>query len=81
MNRLRPRKLLLHKREIRKLLAATTRQGMTLVPLSMYINGAGLAKVELGVCRGKKDYDKRETMARRDAQRKMDQAVKQSRRQ
>ena len=75
---LRPRKLLLHKREIRKMLEATTREGMTLVPLRMYINKAGLAKVELGVCRGKKNYDKRETIAKKDAARKIDQAIKKS---
>ena len=75
---LRPRKLLLHKREIRKMLEATTREGMTLVPLRMYINKAGLAKVELGVCRGKKNYDKQETIAKKDAARKIDQAIKKS---
>lgn len=75
---LRPRKLLLHKREIRKMLEATTREGMTLVPLRMYINKAELAKVELGVCRGKKNYDKRETIAKKDAARKIDQAIKKS---
>jgi SsrA-binding protein len=75
---LRPRKLLLHKKEIRKLLGYTTQQGLTLVPLRMYINTAGLAKVELAVARGKKNYDKRETIAKKDAARKMDQAIKRS---
>ena len=75
---LRPRKLLLHKKEIRKLLGYTTQQGLTLVPLRMYINTAGLAKVELAVARGKKNFDKRETIAKKDAARKMDQAIKRS---
>ena len=74
---LRPRKLLLHKQEIRKLIGYTTQKGMTLVPLNMYINEYGRAKMELGVCRGKKNYDKREDMAKKDAARKMDQAMKQ----
>ncbi len=73
---LRPRKLLLHKKEIRKLIGYVTQQGLTLVPLKMYINRKGLAKVELAVARGKKNYDKRDTMAKRDAERKMDRAVK-----
>lgn len=73
----RPRKLLLHKREIMKLLGAITRDGLTLVPLSMYINEDGRAKVELALARGKKNYDKRETIARKDAARKIDRAMKQ----
>ena len=73
---LRPRKLLLHKREIRKLIGQTTREGLTLVPLSLYINQDGLAKVELAVARGKKLYDKRDSMAKRDADRKIDRAMK-----
>ncbi len=74
---LRPRKLLLHKREIRKLIGYTTMKGLTLVPLSMYINEDGRAKLELAVARGKKLYDKRESTAKRDAQRKAEQAMKQ----
>ncbi len=73
---LRPRKLLLHKREIRKLIGLTTQKGLTLVPLQMYINESGLAKVEVAVARGKKNYDKREDIAKKDAMRKMDQAIK-----
>ena len=73
---LRPRKLLLHKKEIRKLIGKVTLQGLTLVPLKIYINQKGLAKVELAVARGKKNYDKRDTMAKRDADRKIDRAVK-----
>ena len=76
----RPRKLLLHKREIRKLIGAIKEQGMTLVPLQMYINESGLAKVEIALAKGKKQYDKRETIARRDAERAMDRAVKARRR-
>ena len=74
---LRPRKLLLHKQEIRKLIGYTTQKGMTLVPLNMYINEDGRCKMELGVCRGKKNYDKRDDIAKKDAARKMDQAIKQ----
>ena len=74
---LRPRKLLLHKREIRKLIGYTTMKGLTLVPLSMYINEDGRAKMELAVARGKKLYDKRESTSKRDAQRKAEQAMKQ----
>ena len=74
---LRPRKLLLHKQEIRKLIGYTTQKGLTLIPLNMYINEAGRCKMELGVCRGKKNYDKREDIAKKDAARKMDQAMKQ----
>lgn len=62
----RPRKLLLKGREIAKLHGAVTRQGLTLVPLSIYFNGSGRAKVELAVARGKKMHDKRETVKERD---------------
>lgn len=70
----RPRKLLLHKREIRKLIGYTTQEGLTLVPLRMYINDRGKAKIELAVARGKKNYDKRHDIAKRDADRRMQQA-------
>lgn len=70
----RPRKLLLHKREIRKLIGYTVQDGLTLVPLRMYINDRGKAKVELAVARGKKNYDKRHDIAKRDAERRMQQA-------
>ncbi len=73
---LRPRKLLLHKREIRKLIGYTTLKGLTLVPLRMYINEKGRAKVEIAVARGKKDYDKRNAIAKRDADRRMQQAMR-----
>jgi SsrA-binding protein len=62
----RMRKLLIRKPELRKLAAAIQRQGMTLVPLKMYFNEKGKAKVELGVARGKKLHDKRETEKKRD---------------
>jgi SsrA-binding protein len=62
----RPRRLLLHKRQIDKLIGATQREGFTVVPLKMYFNERGRAKVELGLGRGKKLHDKRETEKRRD---------------
>lgn len=73
---LRPRKLLLHKQEIRKLIGYTTIKGLTLVPLQMYINEEGRAKIEIAVARGKKLYDKREDIAKRDAKRDMDRSMK-----
>ena len=73
---LRARKLLLHKQEIRKLIGYTTQKGLTLVPLQMYINEDGRAKVEIAVARGKKLYDKREDIAKRDAKRDMDRRMK-----
>lgn len=73
---LRPRKLLLHKQEIRKLIGYTTMKGMTLVPLSMYINEDGRAKVEIAVARGKKNYDKRQDIAKKDAQREIERRMK-----
>ena len=62
----RPRKLLLHEREIAKLTGAVERKGMTLVPLSIYFNGRGRAKVELALCKGKNVADKRNTVKERD---------------
>lgn len=73
---MRVRKLLLNRREIRKIEQALTRDGLTLVPLSMYINEKGIAKLSLGVARGKKLYDKRQSIAKRDADRSMDRARK-----
>ena len=73
---LRDRKLLLHKQEIRKLTGKLTLQGMTLIPLKMYINEDGRAKIELGLCRGKKNYDKREAIAKKDAQRSMERSMR-----
>lgn len=65
---LRPRKLLLHKKEILKLFTQVKQEGMTVVPLSLYLKNAKV-KVEIGLCKGKKLYDKRESIAARDAQR------------
>jgi SsrA-binding protein len=62
----RPRKLLLHEREINKLRAGVSREGMTLIPLSVYFNGRGRAKVELALAKGKKIHDKRATIKERD---------------
>jgi SsrA-binding protein len=64
----RERRLLLHKKEIRKLASKLTDKGTTLIPLKMYFKG-NRAKLQLGVCRGKRDYDRREDIARRDAER------------
>ena len=73
---LRPRKLLLHKQEIRKLIGYTTQKGLTLVPLQIYLNERGLVKMEIAVARGKKLYDKREDIAKRDAGRRIDRMLK-----
>ena len=73
----RPRKLLLKNREIAKLQGAVTRQGLTLVPLSIYFNGSGRAKVELALARGKKVHDKRETMKERDWKREQQRLLRQ----
>ncbi|RPJ55063.1 MAG: SsrA-binding protein SmpB [Acidobacteria bacterium] len=72
---LRPRKLLLHKRQISKLTGETTRKGMTLVPLSFYFLD-GRVKVEIAVARGKKSYDKRETERRKDIDREVKMEIK-----
>lgn len=71
----RARKLLLHKREIKRLTGKTNERGLTLVPLKIYFK-AGKAKVELALGRGKKVYDKRETMRRRTADREMERAIR-----
>lgn len=65
----RPRKLLLHKREMNKLLGSVKREGMTLVPLSLHFNRRGIAKLELGLAKGKHKADKRATIKQRDWQR------------
>jgi SsrA-binding protein len=67
---LRKRKLLLNRSEIRKLIGLTTQKGYSLIPLSIYIKG-GLVKLELAIAIGKKQYDKRESMAKKDAERRM----------
>lgn len=71
----RTRKLLLHRREIRKLIGAVERQGLTLVPLEVYFRN-GVAKVRLALAKGKKLHDKREDLRRRDDQRDMERALR-----
>ncbi len=72
----RRRKLLAHRKEIANLFRGTAREGMTLVPLSMYFNDRGIAKVKLGLARGKKVADKRETEKKRDWQRQKQRLLK-----
>lgn len=72
---LRERKLLMHKREINRLVGLIKTQGYTLIPLSLYFKGSRV-KVQLGLCRGKKLYDKREDAAKKDAKRDIDRAIK-----
>ena len=72
----RVRKLMLHKDEIRRLVGKTREQGLTLIPLRVYFSDRGWAKVELALARGKKKWDKREDIARREAQREAARAVK-----
>lgn len=71
----RTRKLLLHKKEIKKIDSKIKLNGLTLIPLKLYFKNNKL-KVELGVCRGKKDYDKRETIKERDIQRNLNKTIK-----
>ncbi len=70
----RDRKLLLHKFEINKLIGKTKEKGFTLVPLKVYFNERNMAKVELGLAKGKHLYDKRKEIAKRDAQREIEKA-------
>lgn len=72
----RARKLLLRRAEIRYLIGKTKERGYTLVPLSIYLSPANLVKVELGLCRGKKLYDKRDAIAERDRAREIERALK-----
>ena len=74
---LRKRKLLMHKREIMKLHGLVAQKGMSLIPLSLYFKNSHV-KVELGLCRGKKMYDKRDSIAERDANREIDRKMKES---
>ena len=76
---LRPRTLLLHKKEIARLLDKIKLKGLTIVPLRLYFNDRGRAKLELAVARGKKTYDRRETIKKREASREIDRAMKDSR--
>ncbi len=75
---LRPRRLLMHKREIRRLSAKVAQDGYTLVPLSLYFLGP-YVKVEVGLCKGKKLHDKRDAAAERSAKREIDRAIKERR--
>ena len=72
----RRRRLLLHKKEILKLQQQADRKGYSLIPLSMYFNPKGRVKIEVGVCRGKKAYDKRASIKERDTKREIDRALK-----
>jgi SsrA-binding protein len=76
---LRTRRLLMHKREINRLFALVKQDGYALIPLSVYFNEASRVKVELGLCKGKKLYDKRASSAERDAKREIDRTMKQRR--
>jgi len=72
---MRPKKLLMHKVEIRKLEQAIMQKGLTLVPLSVYLK-QGRMKLELGLCKGKKNYDKRDDIAKRDAEREIERSMR-----
>ncbi|MDA8192890.1 MAG: SsrA-binding protein SmpB [Thermaerobacter sp.] len=75
----RDRKLLMHKREIRQLAQEVKQQGKTLVPLRLYFDNNGRAKVSLGLARGKKQYDKRQSAAQREAERQISRSLKERR--
>ena len=72
----RQRKLLLHKKEILKIKNKIEKEGYTLIPLKLYFNKTGKVKVLLGICKGKKNYDKRETIKERDIKRKIEKDLK-----
>jgi SsrA-binding protein len=76
---LRPRKLLLHRKEINQLLGKTQQKGLTLIPLRIYFSPRGHAKVELALARGKKQYDRREVIKAREAGREVERAMKSQR--
>jgi SsrA-binding protein len=76
---IRARKLLLHKKEINKLHGKTQQKGLTLVPLRIYFSKRGQAKVELGLVKGKKRYDRREALRTREAGREVERAIKERR--
>ena len=76
---MRVRKLLMHKREINKLFGTLQQQGLSLIPLSVYFKGS-IVKLELGLCKGKKLYDKREDAAKKSAKRDIDRAMKEQNR-
>jgi len=72
----RPRKLLLHRSEINKVTAKITQKGLTLVPLKAYFNDGGRLKIELALCKGKRSYDKRQTLKRRESEMTMRKILK-----
>lgn len=76
---IRVRKLLVHKKEIMRMLGMVKQQGVTIIPLSLYFKGS-LVKMQIGICKGKKNYDKRDVAAKRDADRAIDRAIKEQNR-
>lgn len=72
----RERKLLLQKKELQKLERKTKDSGLTIIPIKLFLNGRGLAKVEIALAKGKKRHDKRETLKQKDANREMDRVKK-----
>ncbi len=72
---MRPKRLLMHKKEIMRLMGEVKQQGLSLIPLSVYFNESGRAKMLVGLCKGKKNYDKRESEAKRDAERNIQRAM------
>lgn len=76
---LRPRKLLLHRKEISKLLGKTQQKGLTIVPLRIYFSPRGKAKIEIALAKGKKQYDRREATKQREAGREVERAMKRER--
>ena len=75
VNETRTRKLLLHKKEIKKINQEISEKGLTLIPLKLYFKGDNV-KIELGICKGKKNYDKRETIKQRDEKREIEKLIK-----
>ena len=76
----RPRKLLLHRKEIKKIVGLVNQKGLALIPTKIYFNNRGIAKIELALGKGKKAYDKREDIKKRSIDRELDRAVKQNKR-
>lgn len=76
---IRPRRALMHKREIMRLYGLMKQEGLTIIPLAVYFKGP-FVKLEIGLCKGKKNYDKRQDMAKRDATREMDRVMKEQNR-
>jgi SsrA-binding protein len=72
----RPRKLLLHKQELKRLIGAVTQKGYTIVPLKLYFSERGYAKLEIALARGKKAFDKKEDLKRRDQEREMEREIR-----